>query len=408
MSKFDEAQVDARRAIELDRTYIKGYFRLASALKSKNLFNEAVEVSTKGLVLDPENAALKKLKEICKASLSKTTTTPPQFNKGLFGKLYNDKNVSGSVSEESKYSSSKSGSKSGGTSGQVKDSTDTPIRELTAVEKNMHSSLQNLINRITNGDFGFEDANNHMLQGTFKQLVEKNTFIDLLFPGVPNETLRTLPQNLTQLLQWNPVGILVSQSMMKMTQKSASILEGVRTRGASRGDILDATTESVLIPQIAQETFAREIVEIVKNLSKRASSLNARVNLSIASPDAEQALLDQLDLECIGPLIRGDGIAVQDSFLGDDWSTLVYDDLKRYLESEKMTEMRYNSHIITTSTTASDGSAGGKGAADTSSDKVRMAWIEHSDISNFYPALAVAIQNLHGLPYEINGTSMNY
>jgi hypothetical protein len=34
---------------------------------------------------------------------------------------------------------------------------------------------------------------------------------------------------------------------------------------------MDAATQVVLVPQIAQESFAREVVEIVRNLSKRVS-----------------------------------------------------------------------------------------------------------------------------------------
>ena len=36
---------------------------------------------------------------------------------------------------------------------------------------------------------------------------------------------------------------------------------------------MDAATQVVLVPQIAQESFAREVVEIVRNLSKRVSDV---------------------------------------------------------------------------------------------------------------------------------------
>lgn len=38
-------------------------------------------------------------------------------------------------------------------------------------------------------------------------------------------------------------------------------------------------------------------------------------------------------------------------------------------------------------------------------DVVNIAWVERKDVMGMYPALAVAIQNLQALPYEINGTS---
>jgi hypothetical protein len=44
---------------------------------------------------------------------------------------------------------------------------------------------------------------------------------------------------------------------------------------------MDAATQVVLIPQIAQESFAREVVEIVRNLSKRVSKFQSTVNINV-------------------------------------------------------------------------------------------------------------------------------
>jgi hypothetical protein len=304
ISKYEEAEVDAKNALSIDKTYIKGYFRLASSLKSQNKCKEAANVAYQGLLLDPDNIALKKIKDSC-AKLVKSKSIGQ--SRVLFGKLYDDKTLAEHYETNSKV---------------IHDSNEEVETELFGVEKCMNDALKHVISKINGGDFGYADANNHMLQGTFKKLVEKDSFVDILFPGVPNDSLKQLPQDLHQLLNWHPIGDYVKANLMKMTRKGTSILEGVRSRGGARGDVMDHTTEQVLIPQIAQETFARELVEIVRNVSKRASSINARVNLVIASPDADQASLHQLDTECVGQLLR-DRIAVQDNFLGDEWCGLV-------------------------------------------------------------------------------------
>lgn len=58
---------------------------------------------------------------------------------------------------------------------------------------------------------------------------------------------------------------------------------GVKARGEARGDHMDAATEVVLVPQIAQESFAREVVDIVRNLSKRVSKKNVGLGITNCS-----------------------------------------------------------------------------------------------------------------------------
>ena len=65
MKQYDKAVHDAKQAIQLDHNYIKGYFRLATSLKLKKCYTEAVKVSSRGLAIDSDNAALKKLHASC-------------------------------------------------------------------------------------------------------------------------------------------------------------------------------------------------------------------------------------------------------------------------------------------------------------------------------------------------------
>ena len=70
--------------------------------------------------------------------------------------------------------------------------------------------------------------------------------------------------------------------------------------------------------------------------------MNARLNLALASPANEAATLDQLDGDIFGSLLGKDGVAIQDLFLDDEWSSLVLDDVARYAKTEKMTEMSFS------------------------------------------------------------------
>jgi hypothetical protein len=428
LSRFQEAEVDARRTIELDRTYIKGYFRLATALKSTKQYADAMRICTIGLEIDPSNAALKKLKASCPQEQS--------FSRNIFGNLYKDKDKNnssdrgGSTCDEDLPKSID------------KSTPSSPApHSFTPVESRILEYLQGLVSRLRDGEFGSSDANIHMLQGTFRKLVERETFADMLFPGVPADVLKGLPKNLKELFEWNEMKTFIALDVPNMTKSAAKILEGVRVRGEARGDIMDAATQTVLIPQIAQETFARAVVDIVKNLSKRASNINAQ-QLCLASPHTPQAALEQLDDNIFECLLK-DECAVQDVFLGEDWANLVREDVIRYAKQEKMTDISFLPHVAPITRYGAqedeyisspadcdsiDDETGGNTplhpqstptqnrrhhlssstsdaavAALMQSDKARMAWIEPKDTVAMYPALAEAIRNLHSLPYEING-----
>jgi hypothetical protein len=76
--------------------------------------------------------------------------------------------------------------------------------------------------------------------------------------------------------------------------------------------------------------------------------MNARLNLTLASPSNEAATLDQLDGDIFGPLMGRDGVAIQDYFLDDEWSSLVLDDVTRYAKTEKMTETSFSPQQVCT------------------------------------------------------------
>mmetsp|Transcript_18453 Transcript_18453/g.54841 ORF Transcript_18453/g.54841 Transcript_18453/m.54841 type:complete len:321 (-) Transcript_18453:211-1173(-) len=60
LEMWDEAAEDGRSCVKVNKTFIKGYFRLAVALRSAGKYKEAIDNIKMGLAVDPGNADLKK------------------------------------------------------------------------------------------------------------------------------------------------------------------------------------------------------------------------------------------------------------------------------------------------------------------------------------------------------------
>ena len=232
LGRYDEADADARRALILDKTYLKGYFRLASSLKARKLYIEAAGVASLGLDVDPENAPLRKLKAACtKESAAQTNAN----SKKIFGNLYNDKNSS-SKNADCGHPSSKSSKKisssdsSSSSSKQTQSSSSTSsisTADFTDIERKMFQNVTTLVKRLQNGEFSSSEADLHMLQGTFRKLADTDTFADLVFPGVPTDTLKGLPRSLNDLMQWKSMSMMVEEALPKVACAAGRIFDGM-------------------------------------------------------------------------------------------------------------------------------------------------------------------------------------
>ena len=254
--------------------------------------------------------------------------------------------------------------------------------------------LKEFINKVQKGHIRTA-TQEHILSGYFKQLCNsKEQFFECLFPGTSSHTRQHLPQNLQELLLW-PELVL---DLTAIAIAAAKVLDGVRAKGAQRGDTMDKETRDMLIPQIAQEALARELGIVMKTMSKNMSRLAARDHLAIASPTAPQAMLDQLDDDVIEGL-RDERWAVQAEYLGADWASLVCTDIMNFSKFEHMSDIFDNS---STSSSGESGAGSGAGAVNVRMP-VRLAWLEKSYAD--YPALTEAMNKLTALPYEINNVS---
>ena len=63
LSEFDDMENAARSCIKADKNFVKGYFRLATALKAKNDLEGCIKSLESGLAVDSSNADLKRMKK---------------------------------------------------------------------------------------------------------------------------------------------------------------------------------------------------------------------------------------------------------------------------------------------------------------------------------------------------------
>ena len=334
-------------------------------------------IATKGLQLDPENTALKSLLQ--KAQ----TRTPSASAKIQLGGLYNDKSEP---------------------DGHIRPTGAVPADpETSRLKYQIMDALNSLLDKITNREKFSSDGD--MLQGSFKKLMDKATFADTIYPGIPASSLKSLPRDLPALLApGSAVRLAITSRLSAIGDSALSILEGVRRRGAARGDVMDRTTEAVLIPQIVSESFAKAVVDTVKAMNQEASAAYAKYCLEIASADGEQAEMDQLEESVVNDIIGGDGVGIQDEYLGPEWSELVRADIIRFAKTERMTEQSFDGVTVAAAVARS----GDDRDAAVSSVPSRMAWIEPEAVATNYPALTEAIKCLHALPYELNGSELSF
>jgi hypothetical protein len=118
----------------------------------------------------------------------------------------------------------------------------------------MIKSVRATIKTITTERGGLmQISQNHHLNGTFKQLCNKSMFAEVLFPGTSADVLAGLPKDLKEILEWSDLEL----DLTKIAKNAAEVLESIKKKGKTQGDVMDETTENVLLPQIGQEALAK-------------------------------------------------------------------------------------------------------------------------------------------------------
>ncbi len=158
---------------------------------------------------------------------------------------------------------------------------------------------------------------------------------------------------------------------------------------------MDLETESVLLPQIAEESLAVAIADAVRALNRKVSNKIAKTTLLVASSSSldEDALLDQLREATLDHLLEHH-FAAQTDFMGEDWAQAIREDIVRYCQDERMSALdRFGAAADACRVREMHGGV-----------PVEIAWIEPDErLGSAYPALLELVKQLHTLPFELNG-----
>eukprot|EP01033_Poteriospumella_lacustris_P008591 gene8592-6183_t len=220
-------------------------------------------------------------------------------------------------------------------------------------------------------------------------MCDREHFQELVFPGFSREARRVLPKTVVELFEWEELQL----DLDSIASNAATVLKNIKAKGAKQGQIMDAETEKVLMPQIAQEALSKRVLEEVQKLNRKLSSMIANSVKPVAAPTDERAERNVLD-DDVCDRLRLTGLSVQAEFLGDDWIPVLQKDLLRFVRDEKMSLIDRN----------------GVAVGDVKVEEVahqRIAWLEHDDdLRDTYPALYELVDNLHGLAYELNAKNV--
>lgn len=269
------------------------------------------------------------------------------------------------------------------------------VAPASGLELKMMRALRSTISTITKEtDGAHRIAGAHFLDGSFRKLCHQASFSELLFPGLSAGLRSHMPKDLKEVLEWDGLDI----DLRTVARSACEVLENVKLKGTAGGDVMDAESEAVLLPQIAQEALANGIVRAVRNLGRRVSHMNAKTSQPIASTSAPQAHLDQLESTLLEELLSTNRTGVQRDYLGEEWSGLVRADMERFVREETMSAVDCNGGVVVqredmvSTCSTSDTTPFG-----------RIAWLAGSGgWSDTCPALSEAVTQLHALPFEIN------
>ena len=351
LGEHEEALKDAEKAIELDPSWVKGHFRKISCLVATESWDAVASACKKALKLDPKNRPILKVYKQAREKLPKEAA--------------------------------------------VLKSKKVPISpSVTSAETTESTRLFNRIKRMANEDH----VAGGMIEKTFIALMDPAEFKRRIYPGLDLPEGSPAPKTLKELLN-DPIYQHPLQNIMPtVIAKANRIIDNVKRKGAAQGEVMDQQTEDVLRPQVLMEAFAREITGVVNRTAAMVSKQFALLGARIADPNDDRAQWDLLPEPTMKAWdTEGQGFAVADAFMGDGFSSLVLDDLKRLRASDRLQPTVVEDVHARSST---------KGRVSGQPLCTLIAWLEPGEsLEEQYPALSELFSSLHALPFELNAKS---
>ncbi|CAM9852462.1 unnamed protein product, partial [Ectocarpus sp. 6 AP-2014] len=240
------AAADARRSVELEPGYTKGFYRLAQALIALDELAEAESAIENGLSADPaankEMAALKRriagsrrrhTQQVGKGAVAATGGggVPKKAAKSIdLGRagLYDDKEAPDNNTQD-----------------QASAAQTNEAGSLKALFSSLRDSI---VAASSNGSLGNGPAR-HDLDGVFSKLIEPEQFRRIALSRLPEDERRQAPSSFQELLRTPLYASALEKALPRVVSTAASVLEGVKRRGREQGDIMDSPTEEALKPQ---------------------------------------------------------------------------------------------------------------------------------------------------------------
>ncbi|KAG1698254.1 hypothetical protein DVH05_015243 [Phytophthora capsici] len=367
LKDYQQALEDAERAIDLAPSWAKGYLRKAAACESLQDWDAALVAYDKVCQLEDKSS-----------SEAKKAATKVEMIKRKQGTAVR-KGFLGGKMKSSIYAEKE---------GLDQDST----------QRSWKLMLKKLLDGCNKRGVNSRGESVVLDDGVFAKLLQEDAFQRLIYPGIPKEQLAHAPKNLQTLLEdpWYEQELLAL--MPKVQEKAASVLTNVKKRGAEQGDVMDLATERVLLPQVLQEAFGREVLAMVHRVNYQKHVKLANDSRLIADPNSDFATWDQLDDEFLDELLLSTsdvrGVAVMDEFMGEEWTQLLLNDVFRMANNGLLMSTAPNvdaKHVLSRQNTGTKTLPG-----------ANLRFVEHQDCTAEYPALAELIEKLHALPYEIN------
>ncbi|KAK1933925.1 Small glutamine-rich tetratricopeptide repeat-containing protein 2 [Phytophthora citrophthora] len=368
LKQYEQALEDAEKAIELAPNWVKGYLRKATACEALQNWDEALVAYEKVCQLEGDKSSSEAKKAATKVEVIKKKQGTAVRKGFLAGKA-----------KSSIYSEKE---------GLDQDST----------RRSWKLMLKKLLDGCNKRGVNSQGESVVLDDGVFAKLLQEDEFQRLIYPGIPKEQLVHAPKNLQTLLEdpWYEQELLAL--MPNVQAKAASVLTNVKKRGAEQGDVMDLATERMLIPQVLQEAFGREVLAMVHRVNYQKHVKLANDSRLIADPNSDFATWDQLHDEFLDELLLGTsgvcGVAVTDEFMGEEWTQLLLNDVLR---------MANNGLLMSTVPTVDAKHVLSRQNTQTKTlPGANLRFVEHQDCTAEYPALAELIEKLHALSYEIN------
>ncbi|CAN0116940.1 unnamed protein product, partial [Ectocarpus sp. 13 AM-2016] len=242
------AAADARRSVELEPGYTKGFYRLAQALIALDELAEAELAIENGLRADP--AANKEMAALMRRITGSRRRHTQQVGKGAAATA-----TGGGRGVPKKAAKSIDLGRAGLYDDKEAPDNDTQDQASAAQTseagslKALFSSLrESVLAASSNGSLGNGPAR-HDLDGVFSKLIEPEQFRRIALSRLPEDERRRAPSSLQELLRTPLYASALEKALPRVVSTAASVLEGVKRRGREQGDIMDSATEEALKPQ---------------------------------------------------------------------------------------------------------------------------------------------------------------